>query len=1655
MRTKAKQSFKSIRAKFAQAILALSGLASAPLLAVTQAEKEYCVGGICFATLPAAEAFLKTEPNPPTGRAYLEKVSENFAAFPDLMDHHYAVKDRESTFLDDWWATGAGPNCLADTPPFSPVGSPYSCPSLGVLTQRTVDYFIAQGHCDVIYTPSPSEIFPYDGNAQPMSSYSGIPSNRLLQVVTMTWPSSSATLSFKQGGCTGVQVNSSPFNLGKSVARMCEPLFLAKNNAPPSAYPFLCYNQENGVIREKLVQFNSCPNTGYPCVPSTGQKLRHEVDFQADGMRFERHYHSISQLPSYAGLGRGWTHNYDSHLRTVTPVNLPGGKSVFVIDERGDVDQFQSIDATNTIYRSVNRGSQLLRKRGTPLVWELQLNERQTNYYDTASGRLLRTSDRGQPANDQTLTYDHHGRLTSVMNAKGRSIEFAYDDWNLSQVTAPDGQVYLYSIGATSLDSVTYPGGGQRLFGYADPNLPAYLTSIDDENGNPYGEFAYDSLGRVVSSKLLTGIPTAPYAEGVTLAYNPIVAGVGSTTVTTALGEQVTYSFGTDVFQRLLGLADSAGSTSTVYRTDGRTDYTVDKKGVRTGFDYDATYQTVRIDAQNSDTQPANAVSDERKTETAWDAVLDLISERRIYRCSAPNATAQPCNMTSSTRWELESLSRYAYNARGQMIARCEVDPGNGTAMAYTCGSSTDAPTGVRQTSTSYCEAGDVDTPGSGCPLLGLKKTVDGPRTDVADMTTYSYHEGRPHWCGFCGYHPNYNLGDLASVTNALGQVTSYLSFDDAGRVTRIQDANGVITDLAYHPRGWLSTRTVRANSNGTPNATLDATTALTYDNVGQVTRITQPNGAYIDYVYDDAHRLTGIADGLGNSISYTLDAAGNHVAEQTRDPSNSLTRTMGRVHDSLGRLHKLLNAQSAETVFTYDANGNQDTVTDALTRVTDSNVDPLNRLIQSTDALMGNTKCRYDARDNLVQVTDAKNLSTGYTYDGLNDLIQLTSPDTGTTAYTYDAAGNRATQTDARGTVSTYSYDVLNRLTEIAYSNDLGVAFTYDESHSECEAGETFGIGRLTGFTDPTGRTLLCYDLRGNVRRKIASVNGADRVTAWTYSIADRVTRLTYPSGGIVDYSRDALGRVNSISVTPSGGSVQTLITAVSYYPFGPVKQITWGNGATSLRSHDQNYWIDSINGSQADGLDLDFTLDAVGNITGISDVLGGTPPNNSYTYDALYRLIDVDAPSSNLETYTYDAIGNRLSKTLGAATPLPYVYPGNSHRLNSVDGVSRAYDDNGNTVSLDTTGDVNLFYDERNRLTQKLDAGSFVLMTYSYNARGERVIKYDVGEKPNRRVFDYDEGGRLLTDERMDGYGTQEFIWLDDLPVGMYTDGVLHQIQPDHLGSPRKVMDESGDAAIWDWPILDNPFGEAAPNQDPDGDSTDFVLNLRFPGQYFDVETGLHYNYFRDYEPGTGRYVESDPIGLLGGINSFGYVGAAPLSQHDRYGLCWSNSDSLAHFYLGLGRTVTIYEIGCAGELTGRTRPERDIWKAQVQSAASAKAISMPCGTSSRMTMSRSVGVASGIWWMGGISLNQNGDCVVQKSCGSNSGGMCGGMDSYSYDCLLKSMMDDLFVDPSDLDNSGYTNKPDFWDQWQYGGSPYRVTGDWSERISGGGTI
>lgn len=172
--------------------------------------------------------------------------------------------------------------------------------------------------------------------------------------------------------------------------------------------------------------------------------------------------------------------------------------------------------------------------------------------------------------------------------------------------------------------------------------------------------------------------------------------------------------------------------------------------------------------------------------------------------------------------------------------------------------------------------------------------TADGPRTDVVDKTTYTYY---PVTHAIVG-----NRGNLATVTNALGQTTTVNSYDGNGRPTQITAPSTLVTTLAYTPRGWLKTLTLT-------DSYYVETTQYTYDPTGLLKTVTQPDGSMLTYGYDAAHRLTSVTDRLGNKVTYTLDNMGNRTNEKAADPANVLRRNITRVYDTLSRLQTVTGA--------------------------------------------------------------------------------------------------------------------------------------------------------------------------------------------------------------------------------------------------------------------------------------------------------------------------------------------------------------------------------------------------------------------------------------------------------------------------------------------------------------------------------------------------------------------------------------------------------------------------------------------------------------------------------------------------------------------------------------------------------------------------
>lgn len=552
---------------------------------------------------------------------------------------------------------------------------------------------------------------------------------------------------------------------------------------------------------------------------------------------------------------------------------------------------------------------------------------------------------------------------------------------------------------------------------------------------------------------------------------------------------------------------------------------------------------------------------------------------------------------------------------------------------------------------------------------------------------------------------------------------------------------------------------------------------------------------------------------------------------------------------------------------YSYDAMGQLLTATNAAGHTQLQSWDRLGRLLSHTNPLGQSTQYHYSGLDQPDAVMAAHGAQTQYQNSGLGHTDREISPDRGQLDYQYDSAGNLIATTDARGVRVEQRYDVLNRLTERKFYTPTN---TLEATHTFTWDGGTNAKGRLSAASNGNASQHFSYDSAGRLSGR-TDIHGAFSATlAWQYiPTTGQFVTLTYPSGAVLSFEYDTHGRLASL--TWAG---QTVAGAIEYAPFGPPLAWTLTNGLRHQRTQDQAGRIRSYT---LGGETHTLHYDAAGRIVQIEPQLNAAR-QQTFGYDAAGRLTDYSGQPGS-QQYGYDANGNRLDLIAGGSTQ-SYLYTPFSNRLDAIGSAPIGHDAAGNRI---TDGRGSYLHDSGGRLvqfTQGLDTTH-----YDYNTAGERIAK--ISANGDATHFVYDQDGKLLGEYAANGQARVEYAWLGDIPVAVrhYGGGSqvsLHAVEADHLGTPRLVTD-AVQTPRWRWHSA--PFGDTVP-EDNLANRGAVVFNLRFPGQYYDQESGLHYNYFRDYEPLTGRYVQSDPIGLEGEINTYAYVNGNPMSYTDPLG-------------------------------------------------------------------------------------------------------------------------------------------------------------------------
>jgi RHS repeat-associated protein len=1187
----------------------------------------------------------------------------------------------------------------------------------------------------------------------------------------------------------------------------------------------------------------------------TGNRFQQETDYRSPGRLTFRRFYNSSIVANTAELGPQWRHTFDRALEFIPAPGTTGAIATIEFDRPdGSRNLFQHASG---LWQAMSDNPDTLTEQddtnGVPLGYTAFISAlRETERY-SANGLLLSITEASGAVT--TLQYStattpasqapKPGLLLTVTDPNGRALAFSYDaSARLINVALPDGGSLAYTYDSNGrLASVIYPDSHSRQYLYNEASLYVLsstvqtgLTGVIDEKGTRYETTGYSSSGAVTFTYFANNIDK--YTRS-------------SSTTTTPLGD----SYSINAFSYLGAFkVHSVGSIcgnqcnqpwqGISYDANGYPSSYQDFNGNVTNTTYNAAgLETQRIEAKGSAVQ--------RTINTTWDSTLRVPLTRAILNGSGTTV----------------AQSGWVYNTRGQVLASCDMDPTIPVAASYVCSSTGTPPAGVRRTLSTYCDAVD----GTQCPIVGLTLSGQDPRSNV---TNYAY---------YLTDTASAKHGDLKTVTDALGHVTAFLSYDGNGRPTSIQDPNGVVTTLTYKPRGWLATLSVGG-----------ATTTYTYTPFGAVETVTDPDGVVLIYAYDDAHRLTKITDGAGNSIQYTLDASGNRTAENIY-PAGSTTsvHSLTRHFNTLGQLTAVIDGLN-HTVFNagnsgnYDNNGNLVLSSDALGIQHRDTVDALNRVVSSVDNYNGSgttqnttNKLTYNSLDQLTTVTDPGNLVTHYTYDGLGNRTALQSPDTGASSDTYDAAGNRLTHTDARSITGTATYDALNRQIATTYPDaSSNVVFDYDEANSVTGCASSAPIGRLTRIIESVVTTIYCYDARGNVIQKKQVTAAATDTISYTYTAADRLSSLTEPDGTVVTDTYNTLGQLTTVQVAPLGGTTQTAVSAATYLPFGPVASYTLGNGQAVARTYDANYNVSDVT---SPALNLHFARDAMGNINALGNAPGANPAVETYSYDPLYRLTAITDSGAAVESYTYNSTGDRLSKTsTGGLATGAYGYQTGTHWLTSISNAARSYDSNGNTIGIASGGQTLGFgFDNRNRLSL-VQSNQQTVATYVSNALGQRVAKTVVLPSSTNERFAYNEVSQIIGE-----YGAlnRDYIWLGGVPVAIIDTvsgkaSTVNFIIADGLGTPR-VISDSAATTVWSWQYLTNSFGEKQPVS-----NVGYVFNLRSIGEYYDAESGLTYNGARVREAVTGRFIQSDPLGLAGGASTYASVGNNPLGYIDSDG-------------------------------------------------------------------------------------------------------------------------------------------------------------------------
>ncbi|WP_082572257.1 RHS repeat-associated core domain-containing protein [Variovorax sp. Root434] len=702
--------------------------------------------------------------------------------------------------------------------------------------------------------------------------------------------------------------------------------------------------------------------------------------------------------------------------------------------------------------------------------------------------------------------------------------------------------------------------------------------------------------------------------------------------------------------------------------------------------------------------------------------------------------------------------------------------------------------------------------------------------------------------------------GHLTEEIDPLGNKTEY-AYDKAGRPVRVTDAKGGVKTMAYTPAGQLASHT---------------------DCSGKTTQ----------WAYDGRSRLTKATDALGQVTRYRYSEAAQAGTQASASHP--------------GQLEEIVHPDNTSEHFVHDAEGRLLAHTDALGRRTSYSYTRAGLVAGRTDAAGRTLKYGWDLLGRLSELHNENGSRYDFRYDPVGRLLEETGFDRKSTQYRYDETSGVLAEVVEAGHRTELEFDPLGRLSE-RKAGEQSERFAYD------------GNGRLIEATNSDARLQWFYDRVGNLVREHQHYLDEKHTAVWQHGYDELNQRVTTirPDGHITQWLTYGSGHVHGLLV--DGQDILGFERDDLHREVGREQ----GNGLTQKLHYDpagrlleQQISQTRAGAVDAIGIRRSYAYDKAGQLTAIGDSRRG---NLSYRYDPVGRLLEANSRLGR-ETFAFDPAGNignpsdvdANAQAAGRITTRVAVRLDDQGRstagrlmdnlLKSYAGTFYSWDERGNLVERARNGETTAFtWDGYNRMRSATTYGKTT--TFSYDALGRRIAKRTSDAVT---LFGWD-GDTLAFESTQSTEGQQEWAQIrqahavelsetTDVKALMAGNGGRYDIeqdplwngqqkrtpeafakeeiafyQCDHLGTPQELTDHEGHIA---WSASYKAWGEAKQAISEAGRRAGFRNPIRFQGQYFDDETGLHYNRYRYYDPVSGRFVSKDPIGLAGGNNLHQYA-------------------------------------------------------------------------------------------------------------------------------------------------------------------------------------